>query len=307
MIGPVNKFLARCKIIPLLLFALTGCTDLGLFVVNRLAALSDYSAFEDIPYGLDKLQHLSVYRPEILSASDAVQPATIIFFYGGCWGGCRTLNKEAYLFVAEAITSRGYNAVLADYRRHPAVKFAEIIDDARSAAEWVHRNIGRYGGDPGKIIIMRHSSGAHLGAMLILDETYLERGTYQSIQGFIGLAGPYDFLPHTEPYQYTVFGPESRYAESQPINFVDGTEPPLLLLYGNDDTQVKPRNIINLTEKVRGHGGTVETHIYDGIDHVEILAALSIPLQSSTPVVDDIFFFVEQQLRYPNVKDARIE
>jgi len=58
MIGPVNKFLARCKIIPLLLLALTGCTDLSLFVVNRLAALSDYSAFEDIPYGLDKLQHL---------------------------------------------------------------------------------------------------------------------------------------------------------------------------------------------------------------------------------------------------------
>jgi len=184
MIGPVNKFLARCKIIPLLLLALTGCTDLGLFVVNRLAALSDYSEF---------------------------------------------------------------------------------------------------------------------------DETYLEKGTYQSIQGFIGLAGPYDFLPHTEPYQYTVFGPESQYAESQPINFVDGTEPPLLLLYGNDDTQVKPGNIINLAEKVRAYGGTVETHIYDGINHVEILAVLSIPLQSSTPVVDDIFFFVEQQLRYPNVKDARIE
>ena len=49
--------------------------------MNRLAALSDYSAFEDIPYGLDKLQHLSVYRPENLSASDAVQPATIIFFF----------------------------------------------------------------------------------------------------------------------------------------------------------------------------------------------------------------------------------
>jgi len=297
MIWSANNFLARFKIIPLILLTLPGCTDLSLFVVNRLAALSDYSAIEDIPYGPDKLQHLSVYRPEKLPTNHAVLPATVIFFYGGCWGGCRTLDKGAYLFVAEAITSRGYNAVLADYRRHPAVKFPEIIDDARRAVEWVHRNIGQYGGDPGKIFIMGHSAGAHLGAMLTLDETYLERDTYQAIRGFIGLSGPYDFLPHTEPYQYTVFGPETRYADSQPINFVDGTEPPLLLLYGDDDTQVKTRNIINLAEKIRSHGGAVETHIYDGIGHVEILAALSIPLQSSTPVVDDIFEFVKQQLR----------
>jgi len=292
--------MSRYKIIPLLLcslLGLIGCTDLGLFVVNRLAAFSDYSAIENIPYGSDKLQRLSVYSPENLSANDGVAPATIIFFYGGCWGGCRTLNKESYLFVAEAITSRGYNAILVDYRRHPAVKFPEIIDDARRAVEWVHRNIEQYGGDSELIFIMGHSAGAHLGAMLTLDETYLDKNTYQAIQGFIGLSGPYDFLPHTEPYQYAVFGPETRYAESQPINYVDGTEPPLLLLYGEDDTQVKSRNIINLARKVRMHGGTVETHFYDGIDHAEILAALSIPLQSTTPVIDDIFHFVKQRLQ----------
>ena len=94
-----------------------------------------------------------------------------------------------------------------------------------------------------------------------------------------------------------MFGPEARYAESQPINFVDGTEPPLLLLYGNDDTQVKPRNITNLAQKVRTNGGTVEAHFYDGIDHAEILAALSIPLQSTSPVIDDIFHFVKQHLQ----------
>jgi len=87
----------------------------------------------------------------------------------------------------------------------------------------------------------------------------------------------------------------TRYSDSQPINFVDGTEPPLLLLYGDDDTKVKPKNIINLAQKVRRHGGTVETHFYDGIDHAGILAALSIPLQSTTPILEDIFHFVKQQ------------
>ncbi len=292
--------MSRCKFTVLFLcsvLSLVGCTDLGLFVINRLAAFSDYTVVENIAYGPDKLQQLSVYKPGNNPADADAARATIIFFYGGCWGGCRTLDKEAYLFVAEAITSRGYNAVLVDYRRHPAVKFPDIIDDARLAVEWVHLNIERYGGDSKQIFIMGHSAGAHLGAMLTLDETYLTAETYRAIRGFIGLAGPYDFLPHTEAYQYIVFGPESRYADSQPINFVDGTEPPLLLLYGNDDAQVKPRNIVNLARTIRAHGGTVETHFYDGINHAEIIAALSIPLQSSAPVVDDIFHFVRRHLR----------
>ena len=292
--------MSRCKFTVLFLcsiLTLVGCTDLGLFVINRLAAFSDYTVVENIAYGPDTLQQLSVYKPGNNSADADAARATIIFFYGGCWGGCRTLDKEAYLFVAEAITSRGYNAVLVDYRRHPAVKFPEIIDDARRAVEWVHGNIELYGGDSKQIFIMGHSAGAHLGAMLTLDETYLTGETYRAIRGFIGLAGPYDFLPHTEAYQYIVFGPESRYADSQPINFVDGTEPPLLLLYGNDDTQVKPRNIVNLARKIRARGGTVETHFYNGINHAEIIAALSIPLQSRAPVVDDIFHFVRRHLR----------
>ena len=131
-----------------------GCTDFSLFLVNRLASLSDYSAIENIPYGPDNLQRLSVYRPGHLPPNVKMTPSTIIFFYGGCWGGCRTRNKEAFLFVAEAITSRGYVAILVDYRRHPAVNFTEIIDAARRAVEWVHHNIAQYGGDPQRMILM---------------------------------------------------------------------------------------------------------------------------------------------------------
>ena len=290
--------MSHCKIIlwfSIYLLSLSGCTDSGLFLVNRLASLSDYSSSKNISYGQDPLQRLSVYRPEPLPPKEVkTRPSTIIFFYGGCWGGCQTRNKEAFLFVAEAITSRGHLAVLVDYRRHPTVKFPAIIDDVRRAVEWVHLNIAQYGGDPQRLFLMGHSAGAQLGAMLTLDESYLTPSTYQGIRGFIGLAGPYDFLPFTEPYQKIVFGPETRYAASQPINFVDGTEPPLLLLYGSDDTTVKSKNITNLARKVRERGGMVTTHVYEGIDHADLLAALSIPLRSTTPIYEDIFHFVKQ-------------
>jgi acetyl esterase/lipase len=279
----------------LYLSAIAGCTRSALFIANGLARFGDYSIVRDINYGPSDLNHLDIYIPEPSSNKAKVSKPVVVFFYGGCWGGCYTGFKEDYLFVGQALASEGYVAVLADYRRYPEVIFPEIIDDARRAVEWVKANIENYGGDSENIFLMGHSAGAHLAAMLILNETYLSAETLNEISGFIGLAGPYDFLPFTKLYQRKVFAPEAAYPQSQPINFVDGVEPPLLLLYGNDDETVKPRNIINLAEKARCLGGKVETHYYDGIDHAGLIGSLSIPLRNQESVLADITRFIAHQ------------
>ncbi len=272
----------------LTLAMVAGCSDLGLLVVNLLARLDDYTAIENIPYGKAELNRLSVYLPERRQE----RPTTLIFFYGGCWGGCETLNKEHYLFLAQALTAKGYNVVIPDYRRHPEVKFATIMSDASHAVEWVKAHIADYGGDPKRLFLMGHSAGAHIAAMLTLNESYLPPETYKSIKGFIGLAGPYDFLPLTDAYQKVVFGPMENYPKTQPVNFVDGTEPPLLLLYGNDDDTVKPINIESLSRIVKQRGGCAESQRYNGLNHVDLLGALSTPLQSNVPVMNDIVDFI---------------
>jgi len=167
------------------------------------------------------------------------------------------------------------------------------MHDTAQAVVWVKMHIAGYGADPDKLFLMGHSAGAHLGAMLTLNEAYLPPEVYLSIKGFIGLAGPYDFLPFTDAYQHEVFGPEENYPASQPVNFVQGSEPPLLLLYGNDDATVKPVNIESLSRKVKQAGGCVETHFYDNLDHVALLGALSIPLQTRQPVLPDIVHFLD--------------
>ena len=277
------------------LFTLSGCTNSTLFVVNTLAGFDDFNVIENVSYGRDELNRLDIYIPGSLETDSETKQPAVIFFYGGCWGGCKTRNKEKYPFVAQALTSHGYIAVLADYRRYPKVKFPIIMEDAKHAVEWVRENIESYGGSHDRIFLMGHSAGAHLAVMLALNESYLHPETYNSVKGVIGLAGPYDFLPLTKAYQREVFGPTDNYPDSQPINFVDGTEPPLLLLYGNDDNTVKPHNIINLTTRVQQSGGHVEAHMYDNIDHKAILGALSIPYQDSEPVLKDIIHFLDQQ------------
>ncbi len=275
------------KLLPVMLVPLlAACTGIALTVANTLARFDDYTLTAGLPYGTHELNRLDIYQP------GGQAQGTVIFFYGGCWGACTTFTRENYRFVAQALTARGYIVVIPDYRRYPEVSFPQMMADSAAAAVWVMNNIDRFGGEADRIFLMGHSAGGHLAAMLTVNERYLGPALHRNIRGFIGLAAPYDFI-FDKPYLPRVFAGVD-YAESQPVHFVDGREPPLLLLYGNADTEVKRRNIVNMTERVRQRGGSVEPHIYDGLDHVAILAALSIPYRGRYEVMNDIAAFLQR-------------
>ena len=277
----------------------SGCSvsDIGLSVLNGLARTGNYQVTDSISYGPETENRLDVYQPVLDRPDNDLKSSTrfpvVVFFYGGCWGACSSWNKDEYLFVAEALTSKGYLVVVTDYRVHPKVRFAAIMDDASLAVEWVKDNIDQYAGDPGNIFLMGHSAGAQMAALLVLNEQYLSANTYSSVKGFVGLAGPYNFSL-TKPYQKIVFGPEENYPASQPINFVSGSEPALMLMHGLDDRVVARSNVKTLSAKVNELGGKVETRLYQDIDHAGILASLSIPMRSRTTITDDIVDFLNR-------------
>ena len=276
------------KLLPVVLApVLTACASTALTAANTLARFDDYTLTTNLPYGPHALNRLDVYRP----AGKA--KGTVIFFYGGCWGACTTYTRERYRFVAQALTANGYTVVIPDYRRYPQVLFPQIMADSVAAVAWVNNNIARSGDSAEHIFLMGHSAGGHIAAMLAVNEDYLGEELHQNIRGFIGLAAPYDFI-FDKPYMPKLFA-DMDYAESQPSHFIDGGEPPLLLLYGNDDNKVYRRNIINMTNAVQQKSGKVETHIYDGVDHVAILAALSIPYRDRYAVMHDIADFLQRQ------------
>lgn len=270
---------------------LGACSNLALTTANTLARFDDYSLVADQPYGTHALNKLDIYLP-----AEAIR-GTVIFFYGGCWGACTTYTREHYRFVAQALTSTGYAVVIPDYRRYPQVGFTGMMEDSAAAVAWVGGNIARFGGRPDRLILMGHSAGGHLAAMLTVNERYLGPALHRNIRGYIGLAAPYDFI-FDRPYLPKVFAGLA-YSESQPSHFVDGDEPPLLLLYGDEDKEVYRRNIVNMTAIVREKGGQVEPVIYNGVDHVSILAALSIPYRGRFPVMEDISAFLKCALREP--------
>ena len=279
-----------------MLLILSGCAQLISGVLNNQAITGDYTRAANVAYGAHAQNKMDIYSPIEASVSNKGKPV-IVFFYGGCWGECNHLKRSNYLFVAQSFASRGFVTVIAGFRQYPEVKFEGIMSDASNVMRWTSQNILKYGGDPKRIIVMGHSSGAHIAAMLALNPSYLEDGVRKNIHGFVGLAGPYDFLPLDKPYLRQLFSAKENYAGSQPINFVSPKSPPLLILQGMRYNRVDQKNALNLSKKAKSMNVEQQLILYPGQDHVGILAALSRALQGQYTVLNDILKFIRQHVK----------
>jgi acetyl esterase/lipase len=236
------------------------------------------------PYGTDERQTLDVYSTGVTDAP------LIVFFYGGAWSDGA---KENFGFVGRALAARGFVCVIPDYRLVPAVRFPAFVEDGAAAIAWAQRNIERYGGDPRRIVLAGHSAGAYIALMLAMDSAFLRSADADpaAIKGAAGIGGPYDFFPFNVKASIDAFGDAPDPAATQPINFVRADAPPLLLLHGDNDKLVRPRNTSSLTEKQQAAGGQAESKFYPGSDHALPLLALSRLCRRRAPVLDDITAF----------------
>jgi acetyl esterase/lipase len=280
--------LTHLFLIFLLSSLLTSCVSSGLKVINSLAKSKNFESYQNVPYADKEYNNLNLYTPKNKEVK-----ATIIFFYGGCWGHCSTLNKDNYIFVVDTLIQQGYAVVVPDYRKYPKVKFTEIINDAKAATLWTLQHLTDYGVENKNVFLMGHSAGAHMAAMLADDERFLGEDL-NKITGFIGLAGPYDFYPFTAQYMYELFPPENDYFNALPINFINGNEPPHLLLQGKTDNSVYIHNSVNLGEKLNQHSNEHKVILYEKMSHAKILLGLSRPLRNRLTVLNDINDFIEK-------------
>ncbi len=284
-------FTTSCAIFVAALLA--ACSPAG--ILNALVPTDGMTATRNIAYGTLNRQQLDVYVPAMTAtkatiATPAKRPV-IVFFYGGSWDSG---SKDSYLFVAEALTSKGFIAVIPDYRVYPEVIYPEFLNDGASAFQWTKDNIEKYGGDVNNIFVAGHSAGAHIAAMLAFDQTWLatQKLNSASIRGFIGLAGPYDFLPLTSARLQEIFPSAEIQALSQPIRYARGNAPATLLLAGDADTVVALKNTQNFSARIRELNGRVQEKYYVGMGHVKIVTALAAPFRDGQTVLDDIAEFV---------------
>jgi acetyl esterase/lipase len=266
---------------------LPGCSALD--ALNAVVPRGTYVAREGVPYGAHPRQQLDVYLPPQSPRGTA---PLVVFFYGGAWSRG---ERADYRFVGEALASRGIAVAVADYRLSPEVRWRDILQDCAAATRWAHDNARSLGCSPDRLFLMGHSAGGYNAAMLALDGRWLAAAGLQTSQlaGWIGIAGPYDFLPIQDPDTQVAFDWPATPPESQPIHHASAQAPRALLLAPQNDQTVDPRrSTLGLGRRLQAAGGQPRVLLLDRVNHATVLGSLSSPLSWLAPVRDEVVAFV---------------
>lgn len=280
---PVRSLPLRGLITAIAALLVAGCQSVAFSVANRGVPAADASVVYDTPHGLS----LDVYLPQ--AGTSAATPV-VVFFYGGGW---KTGTRDQYRFVGQRLAQQGVLAIVADYRTWPRSTFPGFVEDGARAVAWSHAHAADYGGDPKRIYVAGHSAGAQIAALIGTDARYLAANGMRprDLAGVIGLSGPYDFVINGGYEE--VFGPREQWPRAQAVNFVDGDEPPFLLIHGTGDKVVEAKDSQELADKLRSSGGQAQLVWLPDAGHIAPLAAIYAPKRDPA-VIQAIAAFVRK-------------
>jgi acetyl esterase/lipase len=237
----------------------------------------------DQSYGQDPCHKFDLY-PSAGSTPEAPAKTVIIFFHGGSW---RRGDKHSYGFIGRRLAAMGYTAAIPNYRLYPAVTFPAYIEDAAAVTQHIAHTQ-----HPQQLILMGHSAGGHIAAVLALDAArYFEAlpSPAPRIAGFIGLAGAYNPKVWRRNAAFGTADP----ALWNPLDLVTSSAPPMLLLHGRLDTTVPPNQTLALAQAVTAVHGRADVHLYALMEHFSALLPLVPGFGLYTSIRRDIRRFIE--------------
>lgn len=279
----------RPLLIAATLFCLTACHATFFAGINATESGEGVVSHPGLVY--DPAHHLAL---DVYAPAHPDHAPVVVYFFGGDWQeGKRQWNR----WMGEALAKEGIVAIIPDYRLWPSVRMAGFLADGANAVRWARDHAAEFGGAPDDLFLMGHSSGGHVAAMLATDARWLGRVGLKprDLAGWIGIAGTYDFLPIDDDADYVgMFGDTAAgQAASQPVNFVDGDEPPALLLQGEKDTEVYPSEALSMAARYEEAGEPAELRLYPGVGHEGLLLAFG-PMKHRASVLADTVAFIRR-------------
>ncbi len=279
-----------------------GLMILMVLAIGVLRAEDKYKIIKDIEYAQisgvdDKYLSLDVYQPLSLGWHPV-----IFYVHGGGWTmGDKDMDKNKGKFFAES----GFVFVSANYRLSPAVKHPAHIEDVARAYAWTHNNIRLHGGNPDKIFVMGHSSGAHLVALLATDEKYLKDRdlSLKDIEGAILLDGAGYNIPElkkTSPQLFNTFyaaafgKDQQTLKNASPFFHISSGKhiPPFLVVYV--DRKASKPQAKAMVDKLADSGVKAELFFAENRDHLSLDRELG---DDHDPTTQAIVNFLENILK----------
>ena len=195
---------------------------------ESVRAREDLTHHLDVPFGPTLAEHVDLYP-----AGEGAP--VLVYVHGGFWA-LRTAME--FGFVARGPASRGVATVVTNYALCPTVTIDEEVRQTRAAVAWAYRNARSFGGDPERLHVAGHSAGGHLVAMLLATDWEGDYGLPTDIvKGATAISGLFDLAP----FPYSFLQPKvqltwDQVSRNSPILHVPDESPPLLVAYGEDET-----------------------------------------------------------------------
>lgn len=197
-------------------------------------ARSRISYAQNIAYGPSPQERLDIFFPAGTQAAQ-LRPV-VVFVHGGAW---QHLDLASSSFAAEAVTTRGALYVALGFRRMPEAGSLDVmVEQVRRALAWLWRNVEAHGGDPHRLHLIGHSSGAHLTAMAACTDWQRLHGLPNGIlRAAVLVSGIYDLEPVRLSFRNDVLKLSlSDAVRNSPCYNLPAEGPPIVVAYGELET-----------------------------------------------------------------------
>jgi acetyl esterase/lipase len=187
----------------------------------------------------------------------------LIYVHGGGW--IKGSRKKVYRLPNFA-AQRNVMLVSVDYRPVPKTDIDGQVRDVVQGIKWVRKNIKRYGGDPKRIVIMGHSAGSHLVALVSARKLGGQfRGVIPNdVQAYDMVA--YAGMRGSLPYVYAkAFGSNpNNWVKWSPITYVrrNSNFPPHLIMHSGSNRERRKILANGFAYELRKKGAKVT--LFDG-------------------------------------------
>jgi acetyl esterase/lipase len=247
-----------------------------------------------IPGGASQ-QVLDLYLPP-----DAAEPyPTVLLLHGG--GG----SKRDLESLAASLARQGYVAASLNFREHPRSPYPAAVEDAFCGLAWLYANAETYHLDPQRFYALGHSFGGTLASMLgVVDDPalFLAGCPYSlpesdRVRGVVAYTGLFDYvnLPSSgelNDYASDYLGstraaaPEL-WAQASPLSWIDGSEPPFLIIHGEADRSIPIEQSQTFTAALQAAGVPTELMLIAEANHFEIINS-QVTLEAALEFLDGL-------------------
>jgi acetyl esterase/lipase len=238
-----------------------------------------------------------------------------VFVHGGGWWAGNQRAASAFLdfpAVLANLAQRGYVVASIEYRLSGETPFPAQLLDLQQAVRFLRANAARFEIDSAKVVLWGMSAGAQLAALdavtcgtaAVGASDKMPGGESDCVQGFVGWFGPYDLGAHVRERKSdtsvrallhcgTNACAPAALADASPIRFVDGKDPPVLLIHGTEDVQVSPEQSKAFSELLRTAGVPVELLLIPDVGHGFIGATPAATRDASRQALSATFDFFD--------------